>query len=389
MQLSKQFIEKLNHYINLGYITKRKHDKYPIYILKYTRDTQTECSKPNSNIKWDEVLIACRGLVIDENYNVLAKAFDKFFNEEELTFEEKNKHANKKYKIQEKMDGSLIILFNYNNEWITATQKSFHSEISIFALNEFNKLLNLNKLNLDTNVCYGLEFTSPMNRVVVNYGENINFTLLIARDVKTLTELNINKLNTGFSCVNQYDDLLILDTKELKNINSLGKEGFVISFEDGFRYKLKFENYLKLHYLLTGLSTKEIQRMLMNNQDISLILEETPDEFDNWVLNITKILNQWYSEKLNEIYSDLNIVNKFFKNDINLSKKELADFIKKNSFILNKGFILSTFNKENWEKSQRTQKYIWAYVDEKRKEAQLKNDGLLPISFFKEPNFEF
>ena len=195
-----------------------------------------------------------------------------------------------------------------------------------------------------------------------------------------------HELDTSFNISTfVHNDLLKLDTKELKNINSIGKEGFVISFEDGFRYKLKFENYLKLHYLLTGLSTKEIQRMLMNNQDISLILEETPDEFDNWVLNITKILNQWYSEKLNEIYSDLNIVNKFFKNDINLSKKELADFIKRNSFILNKGFILSTFNKENWENLPRTQKYIWAYVDEKRKEAQLKNDGLLPISFFKEP----
>lgn len=389
MKLSNEFIEKLNKYIDLGYITKREHEKYPLYILKYTREAQIDCNNHLNGMSWDEVILSCRGLVIDKDYNVIAKAFDKFFNEEELSVEEKMAHSNEKYSIREKMDGSLIILFNYNSEWILATQKSFYSDIANFALVEFNKLLNSGVLNLDKNLCYGLEFTSPMNRVVVSYGEEVKFTLLIAREKETLKEVNIYNLNTGFENVKEYSDLLSYGSKELKGLNTLGKEGFVITFESGFRYKVKFENYLKLHYLLTGVSVKEVFNMLKTEQDLNEVLKDTPDEFDNWVLSIKSILENWYSEKENELIEEMKIVNDFVSLNKDLSRKDIALFVQSNKNLKNKSFLLSNFSENDWIKNAKTKKFIWSYVDVLRKEAQKKEDGLLPISFFKNPNFEF
>lgn len=389
MKLSNEFIEKLNKYIDLGYITKREHEKYPISILKYSRDAQLECNSSACNLQWDDVLMSCRGLVIDKDYNVVAKAFDKFFNEEELSVEEKIAHANEKYSIQEKMDGSLIILFNYNSEWILATQKSFYSDIANFALVEFNKLLTSGVLNLDKNLCYGLEFTSPMNRVVVSYGEEIKFTLLIAREKEILKEVNIYNLNSGFENVKEYSDLLNYGSKDLKGLNTFGKEGFVITFESGFRYKVKFENYLKLHYLLTGVSVKEVFNMLKTEQDLNEVLKDTPDEFDNWVLSIKSILENWYRDKENELIEEMKIINDFVSLNKDLIRKDIALFVQSNKNLKNKSFLLSNFSENDWIKNAKTKKYIWTYVDALRKEAQKKEDGLLPISFFKNPNFEF
>lgn len=389
MKLSNEFIEKLNKYIDLGYITKREHEKYPLYILKYTREAQIDCNNHLNGMSWDEVILACRGLVIDKDYNVIAKAFDKFFNEEELSIEEKMTHSHEKYSIREKMDGSLIILFNYNSEWILATQKSFYSDIANYALAEFNKLLSSGVLNLDKNLCYGLEFTSPMNRVVVSYGEEVKFTLLIAREKETLKEVNIYNLNTGFENVKEYSDLLSYGSKELKGLNIFGKEGFVITFESGFRYKVKFENYLKLHYLLTGVSVKEVFNMLKTEQNLNEVLKDTPDEFDNWVLSIKSILEKWYNDKENELIEEMKIVKDFVSLNKDLSRKDIALFVQSNKILKNKSFLLSNFSENDWIKNAKTKKFIWSYVDVLRKEAQKKEDGLLPISFFKNPNFEF
>lgn len=61
------------------------------------------------------------------------------------------------------------------------------------------------------------------------------------------------------------------------------REGFVVRFESGQRVKIKFEEYKRLHKLLTGVSPKAIWEVLRSGSDLSQVIERVPDEFFQWV----------------------------------------------------------------------------------------------------------
>ncbi|NJO65858.1 MAG: hypothetical protein HC836_49645 [Richelia sp. RM2_1_2] len=109
---------KLNEYIDAGLIIANEHPVLPIKILNYSRKAQFEKI-------WNEYTLICRGLVIDDDYNIVARAFPKFFNYEEHKPED---IPNERYEIYDKMDGSLGILFHYDNQWHIATRGSFVSD---------------------------------------------------------------------------------------------------------------------------------------------------------------------------------------------------------------------------------------------------------------------
>ena len=94
----------LNKYIDEGLIMSNKHPEYDIWILNYSPKVQAKRL-------WDEYTLACRGLVIDEKGNILARPFQKFKNVEE--YDESEIPSNLKFDVFEKMDGSLIVLFYY------------------------------------------------------------------------------------------------------------------------------------------------------------------------------------------------------------------------------------------------------------------------------------
>jgi RNA ligase len=134
----------LNDYIGRGLIVKQEHPTLPLSIYNYSRTCQYDRL-------WDAVTLDCRGLVLDNEGNVVAKPFPKFFNMEELSDSE---IPNESFEVFEKMDGSCIICFYYNDEWIRATRGSFISEQAIMA----NKLLQKYPIEkLDKNNTYIFE----------------------------------------------------------------------------------------------------------------------------------------------------------------------------------------------------------------------------------------
>jgi RNA ligase len=112
-------IRTLNKYVNEGRLEKNSHPTLPISIYNYTRETQFKND-------WDEITLAMRGTIIDDKGYVIASAFPKFFNYEEVADQVPVK-GDYVY-VQEKVDGSLGILFHYENEWHLATKGSFTSE---------------------------------------------------------------------------------------------------------------------------------------------------------------------------------------------------------------------------------------------------------------------
>lgn len=122
-------LEILQKYVEEGWVKKSNHPTLPISIYNYSRETQFQR-------KWDETTLKCRCLILNNEGEVVAKSFDKFFNYEELSPSE---IPNEPFEVFEKLDGSLGLLFNYKGEWIFATKGSFSSEQAIKGMEMLKK----------------------------------------------------------------------------------------------------------------------------------------------------------------------------------------------------------------------------------------------------------
>jgi RNA ligase len=110
--------------------------------------------------------------------------------------------------------------------------------------------------------------------------------------------LKINE-ETGLPVVKKYDG--IEDYKTLKGLISKDREGYVVKFRNGFRVKIKGEEYVRLHRILTGFSNVDIWEYLKDNKNLDELLDRVPDEFDSWVRNTIKDIKTEY-EKLDNEY---------------------------------------------------------------------------------------
>ena len=281
----------LDTYIENNLIVSNKHPDYDIWILNYSPKTQY-------NQLWDEYTLSCRGLIIDAEGNILGRPFQKFKNFEE--YDPSEIDMSKKYEIFEKMDGSLIILFYYSvtNEWIVASRGSFISEQSDEARKMLNKIDNIFS-KLSNNFTYIFEILYAENRIVVNYGNRWELVMLSCIDTVTGIELKHKNLVGGysdyFSIVKKYD-LKVNDLFELKKLDENNREGFVIRFEDGFRIKVKFEEYVRLHGILTNVSNVTVWEHLMNKYDFELLSDRVPDEMYTWLNKTISKLQIEYNE---------------------------------------------------------------------------------------------
>jgi len=315
MKLNRTILDQL---IENGYILVNQHPTLPLRILNYSRKAQFEKL-------WNEYTLMCRGMVIDDKYNIVARPFVKFFNYEEHKPEE---IPNTNFEVYDKMDGSLGIIFNYADEWHVATRGSFVSDQAIKGRSMLN---NYNIEGLNPEMTYLVEIIYPENRIVVDYNGEEKLVLLAVVDVETGYDMPyaVMKYHAGireidFSLVNHYDG--VNDIKELKARNITNQEGYVLRYENGFRMKVKFEDYCRLHSIITNVSTKDIWEFLRDGKDINELLDRTPDEFDEWVREQVKLLTNKFIEM--ETHID-NIFLKIYRDD--MSKKDFAEYALKES----------------------------------------------------------
>lgn len=281
----------LNDYIDNSLIIANKHPEYEIWILNYSPKTQAKKF-------WDIYTSSCRGLVIDVEGNILGRCMQKFKNLEEYLPSEID--MSKPFEIFEKVDGSLIEIFWYEPymEWIIVSRGSFISEQALEAKKMIDSKFGALDA-LDKKCTYQLEIVYPTNRIVVNYGSMRDLILLTRINTETGKELCYDDLliyySKYFTVVKKYDIRNIKDLNELKKLEEDNKEGFVIRFEDGFRVKVKFAEYIRLHKIVTNVSNLTIWEHLMNKYDFDVLLNRVPDEFFSWLNKTVNILQQEFN----------------------------------------------------------------------------------------------
>lgn len=284
-------ITALQQLIADDYIKVQKHPTAPFYIYNYTPKTQYDRV-------WNELTLACRGLILDENYNIVARPFGKFFNLGEM---ENQVIPNEPFEVFEKLDGSLGILYWHEDKPFIASRGSFSSEQALVATNMLHTQYAHVIPQLDSTKTYLFEIIYPENRIVVDYGAERKLVLLAVIDNQTGIDiietqyLRMENVETqdvrsadaaslrasGFDIVKRYDGLN--DLQLLKTLEEENKEGFVVRFQSGYRLKVKFEEYQRIHRIVTGVSNVSIWEYLKTGQDLAPILEKVPDEFYDWV----------------------------------------------------------------------------------------------------------
>lgn len=348
-------VDLLRKMIDLGYVNVVKHDFVDLYILNYSK----MCTIDQM---WNDVTEKCRGLIVDAVGNIRSFPFRKFYNYEEI--QDKSIIPNLPFKAYEKMDGSLGISYWIGNTMFLATRGSFNSnqaQIGTAILHARGwDVLN----QLDKNLTYLFEIITQEDPKVVNYGELEEIILLAVIDTNTGKELNIDDFDHLFRPVPEYRDV-----KEWRNlrdrIDGANREGFVIKFDNGFRLKLKYQEYFELHHLLYGLTDNAIFEMLRNDQldDLQVIIDRLPEPQK---VKIEYIINQ-YITSFNVI--KMQCINDF-RSDFE-TRKNAAEYFKTCKY---PPVLFAMLNGED------VTRYIWKIIAKTRKnDRQIDTSGAISI----------
>jgi RNA ligase len=264
-------LEKIDQLIAEGYITKRPHSSGELFIYNYT-------AKAQYDRLWTPETIQCRGLILDRDGAIASRPLAKFFNLQE----HKEAIPSETFDVYEKLDGSLGILYWYQDQPYIASRGSFNSDQAIKANQILMSIYPAAIPLLDRSLTYLFEIIYPSNRIVVDYGEFEGLILLAVIETESGTEHQIESFtHLGFPIAKKYDGLK--DLAAISNLNEQNQEGFVIRFANGLRLKFKFADYVKLHRVLTQVTSKVIWEMLRDQTPFEDVLERVPDEFYNWV----------------------------------------------------------------------------------------------------------
>lgn len=272
------------------HVTKRRHPLNPsLVVLNYTDIVAYQGL-------WDEVTLNSRGLIYDEaTYDVVARAFKKFFNYGQAGAPEVDLDA-PIYHVADKLDGSLGIVFlnPYTDELEIATRGSFESEQANRATWMLDGMLGRQenyRYDIEQGFTPLVEIIYPENRIVVDYGT-----------AEALIDLGIVENATG-----DYTAPLGWRVKTtlrgvLDRPNRPNAEGWVVWLDAQTAVKIKQQDYIELHRIVTGLNRKSVWRALSEGHDKYLaLLAQLPDELYAWAEGVGNELNRAYAMEMREI----------------------------------------------------------------------------------------
>ena len=254
-------------------VAVKRHPKYPNLVLfKYS-----QIESPMG----EKIVQECRGIILDEskNWSVVSYPYNKFFNHGEG-------HAAPidwaSARVFEKVDGSLMTLYWYDNQWQVASSGSPDAGGEVYGTNiSFKDLFwkVWNELGYKfpdgawMDLCFMFELCTPYNKIVVQHTKNrIVFhggRYLIPEEYKELPYNGILGMSMahGWEVVKSYplgniDDVL----KTLESIPPTEGEGYVVCDANFNRIKVKTPQYVALHHMRDGMGSRRMLELVRSNE---------------------------------------------------------------------------------------------------------------------------
>jgi RNA ligase len=273
-----------------GYIEMKKHPTEALWILDYSRKTQWESN-------WTLETTRCRGLIVSDT-DVVARPFEKFFNWQQM---DRSMIANTgPIRVQDKMDGSLGVLYREPSTGLLAisTRGSFTSPQALHATEVLRD--HYPDFEPDPGFTYLFEIVYPENRIVVDYGDMDDLVLLDVIDNEEGDSVLDIESNWPGPVVQSYDFETVEDV--LNSQPREGREGYVVYFKkNASRLKIKHDEYVRLHKIITEVSSKSIWEALATGASMEKMLDRVPDEFDAWVRSTANGLQNAYEAAWREL----------------------------------------------------------------------------------------
>lgn len=285
--------EGLQKEVAAGYVHCQTDESLGLEIYKYSNSCTYEKH-------WNKFTISARGLILaPKEKQIVATGFPKFFNYGELTTE----LPNEPFDTFTKYDGSLGIIYFWRNKWRVATCLSFHSEQAQWAEKWLHANINLGAV-LVPGATYLTEIIYPENRIVVLY----DFSGLVMLGIynsfgEEIPHKDIVPLekHTKFRVASSYNyDSVDAILKICKTLPS-SKEGFVVRFQNGYRVKIKGDEYVRIHKLISRCTPLAVWEAMRECDNMTTILCDLPEEFQKDLKNIQKILQDKYNKLLDKI----------------------------------------------------------------------------------------
>lgn len=288
-----------------------------ILSVNYCNFTHAECDTelpvfPNA------YALECRGIKFNvTTREVIARPFHKFFNLGEIEGDLVNKDITEAL-VVDKLDGSMVypIIHPLSNKVCLCTKAGI-TEVSQLAEELTNPPLDVMREIMEEGYTPIFEFTSPHQQIVLRYKES-SLTLLAVRHMisgEYVEDLRPFSNRLGIPIVNHYEGYIALDKiKEWKD-----KEGVVLVWNDGFRLKVKADEYVLRHKAKDGIQHEKNR--------IELVLGDRLDDFKSLVDEVTYAeLMEYRSNLLSNISSFASNVYSLNQSVINkgLSKKDVA-----------------------------------------------------------------
>jgi hypothetical protein len=312
----------LRREVNAGYVTIRQHPTEKLFIFNYT-------AKAQYAKHWNDVTQNCRGLILDDNYQIVARPFGKIFNYTEIV-PDKIIYSQRPI-VNDKLDGSLGIAVPTTQGWQIATRGSFDSDQAKWASGWLNETYP--QYDQSENITCLFEIIYPDNRICVDYGERAELVLIAAIN-------NCNGADFPLQAVSWWKGAVVDQIPNPSNIDEAyryatsneyaSKEGLVCTWfkynEPSFRLKIKHPDYVRLHQILFNLDKLKIWNSLSQNKDILSVIADIPDEFYSTIKQMIVELNEEYEQVEQQCSKD------FLEIQHLSNRKDFADMAKVKSY---------------------------------------------------------
>lgn len=246
----------------------------------------------------DPLVRQCRGLILDQanDWAVVARPFDKFFNHQEG-------HAAPidwaTAKVQEKLDGSLMTLYFYDGKWRVASSglPDASGEVNGMDFN-FGELFwdvwkdlryKLPHAN-DEDMTFMFELMTTFNKIVVRHPKS-RIVLTGVRDRLTGLEVPVNRYY-NWEIVKTYPLTTFYDViKSFDAIDPTNQEGYVVVDHEFNRIKVKHPGYVALHHMRgEGLNPRRVLEIVRAGE-----IEEVCVHFPEWSSELEKCAIRYHS----------------------------------------------------------------------------------------------
>lgn len=264
-----------------GYVRVQRHPTDSFSIYNYTEKAQYE------NV-WTPVTLACRGLIVAGDGTVVARPLPKFFNYGQVGMPALDPTA--PVHVTDKADGSLGVIYPAADGWAVATRGSFASDQAVHATSvlrarypDFAPPARLTVL---------VEIIYPANRIVIDYGGLDDLVLLGAVDIGTGRTHGPDAVpDWPGPVIDRLEHATLADA--LAAPPRANREGVVVWFPaNDIRVKIKYDEYVRLHRIVTGLNARSIWEALVAGKAVAEIVESLPDEFHAWVGTVVESLTE-------------------------------------------------------------------------------------------------